>query len=509
MYPGSWAKKVPDRPAIVDVESGEAVTYRALDAASNRLAHYFRQHGLRAGDHVALLMANGPRYLEVCWAAQRAGLIYTPINTHLTVAEMAYVVNDCGARMLVADGHFGPVAAELRNHAHIPGVTVDGPLVGFDDFMSLAEALPGTSVPDEAEGVDMIYTSATTGKPKGGTRKLPGLRPGDDNPKLTALYRRLQFREGAVFLVPGAPLYHAAPLRACLATHRLGGTCVIMSSFDPSRALEVIAQHGVTHSQWVPTMFVRMLKLPASERAGADVSTLEVALHTAAACPVTVKQQMMDWWGPVIYEMYGASEGGPVTFIGPDEWLAHPGSVGRSVRGTIHILDDDGIELPCGETGVIYAESGIPITYHGDAEKSQRALNNRGWTTVGDIGYLDDDGYLYLKDRRDDLIVAGGVNIYPREVEDVLIEHPLVRDVAVFGVPHPEYGQEVKAVVELVDGIAATEILSDEMIEFSRGRLASFKCPRSIDFEPELPRAPSGKLYKRRLRDRYWTAENA
>lgn len=506
MYPGTWASTEPERPACILAETGEIITYGQLAERSNRLAHGFRNRGLVRGDHIAVILENHPRFFEVCWAAQICGLYWTPVNWHLTPAEMEYIVADCGAVLVVTSTAFAPLVTEFM--ANVPalrtGIIVDGEVDGFESYADVVRGTPATPIPDEAEGLDMIYSSGTTGKPKGSIRPLTDLRPTDHVPEWTAFQELVGIGPSSVYLSPGAPLYHAAPLRWAASVHRLGGTVVVMDRFDAAQALRAIERYQVTHSQWVPTMFVRMLRLPDAERARYDLSSHKVAIHAAAPCPISVKQAMLDWWGPIIHEYWGSSEGGGLSYITPEEWLEHPGSVGKVVVGTAHILDEAGSEMPPGEPGVIYVEGGIPIAYHNDGVKTAAAHDRHGWATVGDVGYLDQDGYLYLTDRRDHMIIAGGVNIYPQEAEEVLIRHAAVADVAVIGVPNAEYGEEVRAVVQLLDGIVGSAELADELIDFCRASLAAYKCPRSVDFEAELPRAPSGKLYKRRLRDRYW-----
>lgn len=510
MYPGNWAETHPDKPAIVMVESGEVRTYRQLDDASNALAHLFRSRGLEVGSHLAILMANRPEYLEACWAAQRSGLYYTPLNWHLTAAEVAYILDDCGAQLLVVDERHAELATELlRERPHISGLAVGVELPSFDRYEEVIAAAPTSRLDDETEGQDMIYTSGTTGRPKGGLRPLPGMDPREENRRLVAVYRSFDMGESTVYLSPGAPLYHAAPLRWAMAQHRWGATSVVMERFDPLTALAAIERHRVTHSQWVPTMFVRLLRLSPNDRIGFDLSSHRMAVHSAAACPVPVKRELMEWWGPIVHEYYGASEGGGVTYIGPQEWLEHPGSVGRPILGAFHILDDDGTELSPGERGTIFYERGIPIAYHNDTEKTRAAHRDDGWSTVGDLGYIDEDGYLYLVGRRQNLIISGGVNIYPQEVEDLLTGHPAVADVAVIGIPNQEYGQEVKAVVELGSDAEPSDELEAELIAFCRSGLATYKAPRSVDFVTELPRAPNGKLYKRRLMEQYWGSADA
>lgn len=509
MYPGVWAEKTPDKPAYIMGDTGEIVTYRELDERSNQLAHFWRDRGLHVGDHVAVLMENNRHYLEVVWAALRSGLVITPINYHLLPAEMAYIVNDCGARGLVTSTAHAATARSIRADCRSveTALLIGDPQEDFADYDWVAD-YPTSRIADEALGADMTYSSGTTGRPKGGVYPLPGGDPATPPPVNAPFYRALHLDDSTVYLSPGAPLYHGAAGRFVQYITALGGTAVIFDRFDPETALRAIDAYHVTHSQWVPTMFIRLLRLPDGVREAYQGKTHRRAIHAAAPCPIWVKEQMIDWWGPILLEYYGGSEGGSITVIDSHEWRQHPGSVGRAVVGTIHITDETtGAELPPGATGTIRFECDVrPIVYHNDTEKTKKAYDEHGWSTVGDIGHLDEDGYLYLTGRNDFTIIAGGVNIYPQEVEDVLGRHPAVADVAVFGIPHPEYGEEVKAAVELVDPAAAGEVVETELIDYCKANLAAFKCPRSIDFERELPRSPAGKLYKRRLRDRYLAA---
>jgi acyl-CoA synthetase (AMP-forming)/AMP-acid ligase II len=504
-YPGHWARVQPERPAIVMAATGDVVTWRELEERSNRGAQLFRSRGLRPGDAIAILLENHPRFLEICWAAQRAGLVYTPINWHLTPPEIEYIANDCGARLFVASAALAPLsrALEGRTPRIETRLSVGGPIPGYESWEEQTAKQPADPIPDEIEGTDMIYTSGSTGRPKGGRQPLLGGPPGAID-VTRGLFELFGFDERSVYLSPGAPLYHAAPLRFTMTLARIGSTSVILDRFDPVAALAAIERHRVTHSQWVPTMFVRLLRLPEAERRRFDLSSHRMAIHAAAPCPIPVKEQMLAWWGPIVHEYYGGSEGGGLTYITPEEWLRKKGSVGRAVVGRIHIAGEDGSELPPGESGVIYFEGGRRIEYWNDAEKTARAYHPHGWATIGDVGYLDEDGYLFLTDRRDFMIIVGGVNIYPQESEDVLITHPLVADVAVIGVPNEEYGEEVKAVVQPLDPRDAGPELEAELIAFCQARLSKQKCPRTVDFEAELPRSPAGKLYKRRLRERYW-----
>lgn len=513
MYPGTYAQSDPDRPAVIMASSGEVVTYAQVDAGSNQLARFLHDAGLRPGDHLAVMLENHPRYMEIVWAGLRSGLYVTAVNHHLTAAEAAYIIEDCDAAAFVTSHRLAPVATRLVGSA--PSVKerlmLDGVIEGYASYERSIADLSTTPLDDEPYGDVMLYSSGTTGQPKGIKRPLSGRKAAEGSPLGPALMAMYGFREGCVYLSP-APLYHSAPLQFCIATLSIGGTVVVMERFDPLQALELIETYRVTHSQWVPTMFVRMLKLPAAERARYDLSSLEMAIHAAAPCPVWVKEQMIEWWGPIFMEYYGGTEGNGSTTITSEEWLAHKGSVGKPMGCTIHICDEDGTELPAGEAGVVYFENpGANFVYHNDDAKTASVQHHehREWTTLGDVGYLDAEGYLYLTDRRTFMIVSGGVNIYPQECEDVLIAHPKVADAAVFGVPNDDLGEEVKAVVQPAQSAAAGPELEAELLGFCREHLAPYKCPRSIDFDPELPRLDTGKLYKRVLRDRYWEGHSS
>ncbi len=505
MYPAVHAQSTPDKPACIMAGSGEVVTYRQLDDGSNRCAQLFRSLGLRPGDGIALCVENHPRFFEIAWAAQRSGLYYTAISSRLTAAEVEYIVRDCGAKVFLTSRYKEELARELRER--LGGVqaklALDATLPGYESYEKAVAAQPATPVADEVEGQDMLYSSGTTGRPKGVKFPLTG-QPAGTPPALLQLVNLLYGANAdSVYLSP-APLYHAAPMRFCMAIHRLGGTTVVMEKFEPLHYLELIERYRATHTQLVPTMFVRMLKLPQEERKRFDLSSLRAAIHAAAPCPIPVKQQMIEWWGPVLHEYYAGTEGNGFTAINSEEWLAHKGSVGRPLLGEAHIVDEDGGELPTGEIGTVYFAGGASFEYHNDPAKTASSRNEKGWSTLGDIGYLDGDGYLYLTDRKANMIISGGVNIYPQEAENLLITHPKVADVAVFGVPNPDLGEEVKAVVQPIDMAEAGPALATELMEFCQRQLAKFKCPRSIDFDAELPRHPTGKLYKRLLKDRYW-----
>jgi long-chain acyl-CoA synthetase len=437
----------------------------------------------------------------VAWGAHRAGLHYTPINWHLSPNETAFIIKDSGARCLVTSSDFAELVAAISDDLRSIDLRLCIDATGVEGFESLAierDGLPTFPIADEAEGATMYYSSGTTGRPKGIRKKLTGAPFGTAPALVDLLESRYGFGEDTVYLSP-APLYHAAPLGWSLATQRLGGTVVVMQRFSPIDVLEAIEHHGVTHAQFVPTHFVRLLRLSAEERSRYDLSSLRTVIHAAAPCPVDVKRQMLAWWGPIIHEYYAGSEGIGMCAIGPEEWLSKPGSVGRGVTAQPHIVDEHGRVLAAGEVGQVWFEGATRFEYHNDPTKTAQVFDHRGWATLGDIGHLDDDGYLFLSDRSSNMIISGGVNIYPREIEDVLIAHPAVADVAVIGAPHDDMGEQVVAVVQLLDGIDPTDDLQGELIAYCRERVARFKCPQSVRFVGELPRLPTGKLLKRNL----------
>ena len=501
MHPFIHAAAMPDRPAIIMAGSGDTMTYGELEACSNRVAHLLRRHGLQRGDTIAILMTNCIEYLAICWGAQRAGIVYVAMSTKLTADEAAYIITDSGSKLVIASAGLGAVAAAAS--VGVPArFAIGGAIPGFADLAAALAAEPATRIADESCGRDMLYSSGTTGRPKGVRGPLPSgaLDAGD---ALTGLVGMLyQFAPDMRYLSP-APLYHAAPLRYCMAVHRFGGTVVVMERFDPEAYLALVETHRITHSQLVPTMFVRMLKLAEPQRRAHDLSSLKVAIHAAAPCPIDVKHAMLDWWGPVIFEYYSATEGAGFTTITPQEWLERPGSVGKAILGEIRVLGDDDNVLPAGETGRIYFAGGPGFSYHNDPEKTASVTGTHG-ATFGDIGHVDDAGYLFLTDRAAFMIISGGVNVYPQEAENALTLHPDVVDVAVFGVPDAEMGEAVKAVVQPRDMDRAGPQLEAELIAFVRARLSHVKCPKSIDFLAELPRHDTGKLYKRLLKDKYW-----
>jgi long-chain acyl-CoA synthetase len=505
LEPGAHVAARGNAPAVVMGGSGQVVTYAELDRRSKQFAQLLHASGLRAGDHMAVMLENHRRYFEIYWGAQRSGLFTTPINWHLTADEAGYIVEDCDARLLVTSSALADVAGALTPYLGKVRrrLMLDGATAGYDSYEDSIAAHPATPLDDELEGKFMFYSSGTTGRPKGIKPAFPQQPFGaGGGPLIMMIQRMYAFSADTVYLCP-APLYHAAPSGWSTTAQRLGATVVVMERFDAAHCLELIERHRVTHAQFVPTHFVRMLKLPAEERGRYDLSSLQVVVHAAAPCPVEVKRQMLDWWGPIIHEYYAGSEGVGFCSITPEEWLAHPGSVGVPLVGAVHIVDEAGHELGPGCDGQVWFESEHRFEYFNDPAKTAAAYDDRGWSSLGDVGHLDEDGYLYLTDRVSNMIISGGVNIYPQEVEDQLVMHPAVVDVAVIGVPNSEFGEEVKAVVLAVEGLAGDR-LADELIDHCRQRLAHYKCPVSVDFVDELPRLPNGKLLKRRLRDRYW-----
>ncbi len=509
MYPGHWAKVFPDKPAVVHATTGAIISYRELNDRSNQLAQLMWAKGLRPGDHVAIFMENHLRYFEAAWAALRSGLYFTTINRYLTSEEAGYILDNCEARVLITSAHLAEVAKDLPDHAPrcTTNLMVDGTIDGFGAYENAIAGYPAKPLADEPAGQFMLYSSGTTGRPKGIVRPLPGHKISDDAGPVGALQRALWgFDEHATYLSP-APLYHSAPLGFTTATQALGGTVVMMQRFDPVDALRAIETHRVTHSQWVPTMFSRMLKLPESVRTQFDLSSHRVAIHAAAPCPKAVKQEMFDWWGPIIYEYYGGTELNGLTHVGPEDWLKYPGTVGKPVLGVIHICDEEGNELANGKDGLVYFElPQLSFAYFKDDAKTKGAQHPKhpNWSALGDVGYVNDEGYLFLTDRATFMIISGGVNIYPQEIEDALIVHSKIADVAVVGVPNEEMGEEVRAVVQPAPGVEPSPALEAELLEYAREHIAHYKCPKRIDFEAELPRLPTGKLYKRLIKDRYW-----
>jgi long-chain acyl-CoA synthetase len=515
MHPYQHALAHPERVAFVLADTGERLSYRELDEGSNRVAQLFRSRGLLAGDAVALMLRNVLEFPILYWGAQRSGLFVTLISTHLKPAEAAYILNDCGARLFVTSAEVGDTPAVLaRSHAEltpkVQTVYSVGPeaLAGAEPLAAALGAMPATPVADQISGSYILYSSGTTGRPKGIV--VPFQRQPIEEVGATEGSTRMFEGYDPLIAFNAGPLYHGAPIGGMIATHRLGGTVVTLRKFDALQTLKAIADWRVVHAQFVPTMFVRLLALPEETRRSFDLSTLQYILHAAAPCPVEIKRRMLDWLGPIIYEYYGASENFGGTIISPQEWLRRPGSVGRSALGPIHICRDDGEELSTGQQGLIYFESprGRQFSYLNDPARTAKARHpgHPEWISVGDIGWVDEEGYLFLTDRKDFMIISGGVNIYPQAVEDALIVHPKVLDAAVIGVPDPDYGEQVRALVQPVDWADAGDPLSAELIAWCRRQISALSCPRSIHFVRELPRLASGKLAKHELRRLYGAA---
>ncbi len=499
-HPRLHALAAPDRPAVIMTDGSPGLTYAQLEDRGNRGARLIRSLGITTGQTIAYWLPNCPEVFEVYWAAQRAGLYVTPIATALTGAEADYIVENSGARLVVVSPEIAGLAALSRP----AGVTI----MTLAEWRAALDAQAPGPIEDEAPGFHMVYSSGTTGRPKGIRLPLPQGAVTDLHQLAAQIEGRYGLGPHDTYLSP-APLYHTAPLAYTTAAHRLGATVVVMPKFDPEEWLKAVERFRVTMTQMVPTMFVRLLKLPEATRKAHDLSSLRHVIHAAAPCPVPVKHAMIEWLGPILYEYYGGSEGNGSTGITSEEWLQKPGSVGKATWGTLHICDDAGNELPPGEQGIVYFEGGWDFQYLGDPDKTRDSRNplHPTWSALGDIGYVDEDGYLFLTDRKSHMIISGGVNIYPQEVENLLITHPRVADAAVIGVPNPDFGEEVKAVVQPLDPANATADFAAELIAFCKAHLSPVKCPRSVDFDPALPRLDNGKLYKRLIKDRYWPAK--
>ncbi|BEV02121.1 acyl-CoA synthetase [Novosphingobium olei] len=503
-HPSVHARNHPEKPAVI-MADGRSLTYRELDEESNRFAQLLRARGLQIGDTVAISLENRPEYFSLVWGAQRAGLVFVAVSCRLAAPEIAYIAQDSGAKLLVSSTYLNKVLDEVAALApSVPQLRLGG--VGVHDLEAELAKMPATAIADERAGGDMLYSSGTTGKPKGVRVPMP------EDPAIGAPTSLMMvasevfgFTKDSVYLSP-APLYHAAPLRWSMGVHRLGGTVVVMDKFDPEHALQLIEKYKITDSQWVPTHFVRLLKLPEDVRTKYDISSLKCAIHAAAPCPIPVKHAMIDWWGPILKEYYAGTEGNGFTFIGSEDWLTHPGSVGRVITGVIHICDENGDEVPTGTEGQVFFEGGGVFEYHNDPAKTAEATNKHGWTSLGDIGRVDEDGFLYLTDRKSFMIISGGVNIYPQEIESLLVTHPKVADVAVIGAPDPDMGERVVAIVQPANLAEAGPALAAELTDWLNPQLSRVKMPRQIDFREELPREPTGKLFKRLLRDEYKAA---
>ncbi|HEY8571669.1 acyl-CoA synthetase [Phenylobacterium sp.] len=510
MHPSVHAKTHPERAAFIMGGTGETVTYAELEARSNQGAQLFRSLGLQVGDVIALFMDNHPRYFEIAWAAQRAGLYYTCISSKLTAGEVEYIVGDCEAKLLIASPGVGSIADELPSV--LPG-RVKLYMVGearapYESFEAARAPMPETPIADETAGSDMLYSSGTTGRPKGVKPPLSGLAIDAPNPLSMMSRQVFGFPDPCTYISP-APLYHAAPLRWTMGVHRMGGTVVVMEKFDPEQCLAMIEKYRCDCGQFVPTHFVRMLKLPEAVRAKYDVSSMVSAVHAAAPCPIPVKEQMIAWWGPIIHEYYAGTEGNGFCYISSADWLTHKGSVGRPLIAEVRICDEEGEPLPPRTEGTVYFAGGAPLSYHNAPEKVRENTNRHGWSTLGDVGWVDEEGFLYLTDRKSFMIISGGVNIYPQELENLLIGHPKVADAAVVGAPDEEMGEKVVAVIQPMEWSDAGDELRNELMAYTRKHLSHVKSPRVIDFMHELPRHPTGKLYKRLIRDAYWGKEGS
>ena len=508
---GLWtiAARDPDRVAVIEPD-GTIVSYAALAARADQFGRGLRGLGLAAGSTVAGMLPNGADALALFFAALETGLYVVPLNWHLTAAEVGYILGDSEAGAFVAHERFAGVATAAADQAGIAPEArfAVGAVPGFAPLAELGAGGDGRPRQRTA-GAPMVYTSGTSGRPKGVRRALTGDDPDNVPPASTWFFGLFGLKpyDDHVHLCC-SPLYHTAVLNFATISVQLGHPVVLMDRFDPETMLALIERHRATHTHMVPTQFRRLLALPEAVRARYDVGSLRAAIHGAAPCPLEVKRRMLDWWGPVVIEYYAATEGGGAG-ITAQEWLEKPGSVGRAWPGAqVRVLDDNGDDLPPGQPGLVYLRMGnSTFDYHKDRDKTL-ASRARGMFTVGDIGYLDADGYLYLCDRKGDMIISGGVNIYPAEIESELSCHPAVADVAVFGIPHDEWGEEIKAVVQPVDGVTPGPELTAALLGFLDGRIAAFKRPRTIDYVAELPREPNGKLYKRRLRDPYWAARD-
>lgn len=510
MLPKEWANTKPESFAAIDSDTGSALTWAEFAGRVNRLCHHMRSVGLVRGDHVAVFLENRLEYFEAVWAALLSGLYVTPISRHLGVEEAGYILGDCQAKLLITSEQLADTALRMVGQAVTCSsrLIIGRPRPGFASYEESISNFPSTPIGDPSPGALMFYSSGTTGKPKGILRSLSATSVENAVKVMDDFYGPVwSIDSNTVYLSP-APLYHAAPLSFVVGVLSAGGTVVMMTRFDETEALRSIEKYRVTHSQWVPTMFNRLLKLDDQVKGAFDLSSHQMAIHAGAPCPVEIKRRMFDWWGPIVHEYYGGSENIGMTLARPEEWLKYPGTVGKPIIGSLKIYDDSGDELPQGETGLIYFQNDAgKFEYHGAPEKTKESRHptESNSFALGDMGYVNEQGFLFLTDRKNFTIISGGVNIYPREIEDMLVIHPKVMDVAVIGVPNSDMGEEVRAVVQLEAGIPKHHETSQELIDYVRGKLAHYKCPRSIDFVDELPRLPNGKLYKRLIRDRYWS----
>lgn len=503
LHPGAHLPELAEKSAAILAETGESLTYAELDAYANRLGRLYQWIGLSEGEHVAYCVENRLECLGLQWGAHYVGLYYTFISTRLKAAEAAYIVEDCDARVLVVTATTAPDILEaitaLPNPPKVYCLDEFGGLNLLDEACASFEATP---VQDTQEGSEMLYSSGTTGTPKGVKPALTGQPLGSTCVIAGLLKAGFGVDSNTTYLSP-APYYHAAPLKWSQGVTALGGTVVLMQKFRALESLQAVESYKVTHSQWVPTMFSRLLALSGDEQSKFDLSSQKVAVHAAAPCPIPVKQAMIDWWGPILVEYYSSTETIGMTLVASEDWVKKPGTVGRALLGKVQIVNEAGKNCPVGEDGLVYFSDGPQFSYHKDEEKTRDAYNEHGWSTVGDIGHVDSDGFLYLTDRKSNMIITGGVNVYPQEVENLLISHPKIFDAAVIGTPHEDLGEEVRAVIQLNHGIEPSAELKKELTEYTREHLSHIKCPRAIDFSDALPREPNGKLLKRLLKEQY------
>ncbi|MEL6706887.1 MAG: acyl-CoA synthetase [Pseudomonadota bacterium] len=512
LHPIAHAAARPDHPAIIMTGSGERMTYGEMEAASNRFAHLLRARGMgpnlkegnKGGDAFAVLLENRPEYYVLNWGSQRVGTMLVPVSTRLTGPEIAYILKDSEARFLVTSTRYADTLDAVREECPDLEILV-ADSGGEDDFAAELTRYSAEAPEHQTAGLIMLYSSGTTGRPKG-VKPPPPETPDPQAPVPLMGLATMGFgwpADGSMVYLSPAPLYHAAPLGWSSVVHRLGGTVVVMEKFEPEEALKAIETYKVTDSQWVPTHFVRFLKLDPAIRTRYDLSTHQRAIHAAAPCPVPIKREMIDWWGPIVLEYYAGSEGIGMTFANSEAWLANPGTVGVPIYGKLHVCGPDGEELPTGQDGLIYFENDRLPTYHKDDAKTAEAMSAQGWMTLGDIGHVNENGFLFLTDRKSHMIISGGVNIYPQEIENLLVTHEKVMDAAVIGAPDPDLGEKVVAVVQPMEMGVAGEALEEELRDFLAPNLARIKMPKLFDFRPELPREANGKLYKRELRDEY------
>jgi long-chain acyl-CoA synthetase len=506
MHPITFAHTNPEKLALLDADTDQSLTYRDLNERANQSAHALRELGLKRGDVIAVLLENGFDIFEIAWGAQRSGLYLTSISTKFTSSDVGYIVRDAGARVLIASDSLSSIAAAaLYDLPQVRAFATSGSAGALRDWKRLRDSQPTAAIADESPGTDMLYSSGTTGRPKGVRPTLPVGELTTATPLMRMATSLYGMGPETVYLST-SPLYHAAPQRWALTAQRLGGTVIFTKQFDPQRTLALVEQYRVTHATFVPTHFIRMLKLPLAVRERYEHSSLEAVVHAAAPCPVPVKRAMIAWWGPLVHEYYSGTESCGITALDSREWLNNPGSVGRAVLGTVKITDDLGNELPPNQIGNVYFADGPKFEYHNDPAKTAEAYDRHGWATMGDIGHVDQDGYLYLSDRKNFMIISGGVNIYPQEIENLLVTHPKVADVAVIGAPDEEMGEKVIALIQPLDWSDAGTDLEEELRVFTRTALGGVKCPKQFHFRQSLPREPTGKLMKRLLRDEYQRA---